>query len=78
MATSYNKLYKLLIDKGMKKGDLCKASGVSKASVAKLGTGQSVSVSLLEKICRSLDCDYGDIMEYVPDDKVITWVPTEE
>ncbi|MDR2590275.1 MAG: helix-turn-helix transcriptional regulator [Oscillospiraceae bacterium] len=67
MATSYNKLYKILIDKGMKKGDLCKVSGVSKASVAKLGIGQSVSVSLFEKIYHALDCDYGNIMEYVPD-----------
>ena len=67
MATSYNKLYKLLIDKGMKKGDLCRISGVSKASIAKLGTGQSVTVGILEKICCVLDCDYADIMEYLPD-----------
>ena len=67
MATSYNKLYKLLIDKKLKKGDLCRLSGVSKASIAKLGTGQSVTVSILEKICRTLDCDYADIMEYIPD-----------
>ena len=66
MATSYNKLYKLLIDKNMLRGELCRLSGVSKASLAKLKTGQSVSVSLLEKICRVLDCDYGDIMEYIP------------
>ena len=78
MATSYNKLYKLLIDKGMKKGDLCRASGVSKASIAKLATGQSVSVSILEKICHSLDCDYGDIMEYLPDDRPTKNVPLEE
>ena len=78
MATSYNKLYKLLIDKGMKKGDLCRASGVSKASIAKLGTGQSVSVSLLEKICCALECDYGDIMEYVPNDKARRDLPSEE
>ena len=68
MATSYNKLYKLLIDKNMLRGELCRLSGVSKASLAKLKTGQSVSVSILEKICRVLDCDYGDIMEYIPDE----------
>ena len=67
MATSYNKLYKLLIDKNMMRGELCHLSGVSKASLAKLKTGQSVSVSILEKICRVLNCDYGDIMEYIPD-----------
>jgi DNA-binding Xre family transcriptional regulator len=67
MATSYNKLFKLLIDKNMMKGELCRQSGVSKASLAKLKTGQSISTSLLEKICCALDCDYSDIMEYVPD-----------
>jgi DNA-binding Xre family transcriptional regulator len=67
MSTSYNKLFKLLIDKGMAKGELCRLSGVSKASVAKLKTGQSVSVSLIEKICLALDCDFGDVMEYVSD-----------
>ena len=67
MATSYNKLYKLLIDRNMKKGDLSRLSGVSKASIAKLATGQSVTVSILEKICYALNCDYADIMEYVPD-----------
>ena len=68
MATSYNKLYKLLIDKNMLRGELCRLSGVSKASFAKLKTGQSVSVSLLEKLCRTLECDYGDIMEFIPDE----------
>ncbi len=67
MSTSYNKLFKLLIDKGMAKGELCRLSGVSKASVAKLKTGQSVSVSILEKICCTLNCDYGDIMQFMPD-----------
>jgi DNA-binding Xre family transcriptional regulator len=67
MATSYNKLFKLLIDRNMMKGELCQLSGVSKASLAKLKTGQNVSVALIEKICRVLDCDYGDIMEYLPD-----------
>ena len=67
MATSYNRLYKLLIDRNMKKGDLCQLSGVSKASIAKLGTGQSVTVSILEKICCALNCDYSDIMEYIPE-----------
>jgi len=67
MATSYNKLFKLLIDRNMMKGELCQLSGVSKASLAKMKTGQNISVALLEKICHVLDCDYGDIMEYMPD-----------
>ena len=67
MATSYNRLFKLLIDKNMMKGELCKLSGVSKASLAKLKTGQNISVALLEKICGTLNCDYGDILEYIPD-----------
>ena len=67
MATSYNKLFKLLIDKNMMKGELCRLSGVSKASLAKLKTGQNVSVGLIEKLCHALACDYGDVMEYVPE-----------
>jgi DNA-binding Xre family transcriptional regulator len=67
MATSYNRLFKLLIDKNMMKGELCQLSGISKASLAKLKTGQNISVALLEKICCVLDCDYGDIMEFMPD-----------
>ena len=51
----------------MKKGDLCRLSGVSKASIAKLSTGQSVTVNILEKICCALNCNYADIMEYVHD-----------
>jgi len=66
MATSYNKLFKLLIDKNIMKRELCQLSGVSKASLAKLKTGQNVSVALLDKICCALECDYGDIMEYRP------------
>jgi len=68
MATSYNKLFKLLIDKRIKKGKLCLVSGVSKTTLAKLSAGQNVSVNILEKICAALECDFGDIMEYVPDE----------
>jgi len=67
MATSYNKLFKLLIDKRIKKGELCLSSGVSKTTLAKLASGQNVSVSILEKICAALDCNYSDIMDYLPD-----------
>ena len=63
MAISYNKLWKLLIDKGMNKRDLQKASGVSAASIAKLGKGENITTDVLLKICKVLECDVTDIME---------------
>ncbi|MDR0380741.1 MAG: helix-turn-helix transcriptional regulator [Oscillospiraceae bacterium] len=74
MATSYNKLFKLLIDKKIKKGELCLASGVSKTTLAKLAAGQNVSVNILEKICAALNCNFDDIMDYLPDSNA----PSEE
>lgn len=64
---SYNKLWKLLIDRGMKKKELSKLSGVSSASIAKLGRNGNVTTSVLLKICIALDCDIDDIMEIVKD-----------
>lgn len=63
MAISYNKLWKLLIDKKMNKKDLRIASGVSTAVIAKLGKGENVTTDILLKICYALDCDITDIME---------------
>ena len=63
MAISYNKLWKLLIDKGMNKRDLQKAAGVSAASIAKLGKGENITTDVLLKICKVLECDITDIME---------------
>lgn len=63
MAISYNKLWKLLIDKKMKKKDLQKAAGVSSSSIAKLGRNENVNTETLQKICIALRCDIGDIME---------------
>lgn len=60
---SYNKLWKLLIDRGMKKKELQKASGVSAASIAKLGRNGNVTTEVLLKICIALDCDISDICE---------------
>lgn len=68
MAVSYKKLWKILIDKNMKKKDLQAAAGVSWASVTKLSKGETVSMDILIKICKVLECDIGDIMELVPDD----------
>jgi DNA-binding Xre family transcriptional regulator len=69
VAISYKKLWKLLIDKDMKKKDLQKAAGISSASVTKLGKNENVNTEILEKICLALECDISDIMEMVPDDK---------
>ncbi len=64
MAISYNRLWKLLIDKGLKKTDLVKIAGISSNVVASLGQNRSVSLDSLEKICISLDCNIEDIMEF--------------
>lgn len=65
MAISYKKLWKLLIDKDMKKKDLQKAAGVSAASITKLAKNEHVSTEIIEKICTALQCDVSDIMEMV-------------
>jgi len=67
MAVSYKKLWKILIDKDMKKKDLQKAAGISWASIAKLSKGKTVSMDVLIKICKVLECDVGDVMELIPD-----------
>jgi len=63
MLVSYNKMWKLLIDKKMNKNDLRTAAGVSTTVMAKLSKGQSVTTDILLKICKALDCDFADIME---------------
>ena len=64
MAVSYNGLWKLLIDKNMKKMDLINQVGISSSTLAKMSKGEAVSMSILEKICDKLDCDFGDIINY--------------
>ena len=66
MAMSYKKLWRLLIDKDMKKQDLQRVSGLAPASIAKLSKGDTVTTETLEKICVALNCDVSDIMEIVP------------
>ena len=63
MYISYKKLWKLLIDKNLKKKDLCELAGISSASVAKMGKNENINTLILVKICRALDCDICDIME---------------
>lgn len=67
MAVSYKKLWKILIDRDMKKKDLCVAAGISHASMAKLGKNENVTTDVLVKICTALQCDIGDIMELTKD-----------
>lgn len=66
MHFSYNNLWKLLIDKNMNKQDLRKMTGISSASIAKLGKGENVNTEVLLRICKALNCDISDIMEFVP------------
>ena len=63
MAVSYKKIWKLLIDRDFKKKDLQQISGVSAASITKLGRNENVNMEIIEKICLALNCDVADIME---------------
>lgn len=67
MQVSYNKLWKLLIDKNMNKMELRKQAGLSTSTLAKLGHNESVTTKVLMKICEELKCDVSDIMEFIPD-----------
>jgi DNA-binding Xre family transcriptional regulator len=67
MKVSYNKLWKLLIDKNMKKMDLLEAVEMSPNTLAKLGRNEDVSMDVLKRICAHLRCDVGDIMEMIPE-----------
>ena len=69
MAISYNKLWKLLVDKKMSKADLRKAADVAPNTMTKLRRDDPVTLAILGKICNVLECDYGDIMTYVPDEE---------
>lgn len=65
MEVSYKKLWKLLIDKDMKKKDLQAVAGISWATVTKLSKGETVSMEVLMKVCKALDCNIGDIMDLI-------------
>lgn len=68
MKVSYKRLWKLLIDKDMKKKDLCAKAGISPASVTKMGRNGHVTTDILQRICIALDCQIGDIIELIPED----------
>lgn len=69
MSISYNKLWKMLIDKNMTKTELTHLAGITTNAMAKLGKKEDVKVTVLEKLCTSLDCQLDDIVEFVPDKK---------
>lgn len=70
MGVTYKKLFKLLIDRNMKKKDLQQSAGISPASVSKLAKDENVSLDVLIKVCLALDVDFGDIMEVVRTESV--------
>ena len=71
MALSYNKLWKMLIDKGMNKTDLRIKAGISQATLAKLTKRETVTTETLEKICACLNCNISDIVDYVENEDKI-------
>ena len=66
MAANYNRLWKLLIDKGIKKSQLREMAGIGTTTLAKLGKNENVSLDVLESICAALHCRIEDVMEFVP------------
>lgn len=69
MEVSYKKLWKILIDKDMLKKDLQSAAGISWSSVTKMSKGENVSMEILMKVCKTLNCDISDILEFIIDDE---------
>mgnify|MGYP004479648191 FL=1 len=67
MAVSYKKLWKLLIDRDMMNKDLAAAADISNYTISKMGKGENVTVEILGKICKALDCKIDDIMEFITD-----------
>ncbi len=69
MGVSYNKLWKLLIDKGISKSDLRKKIELAPNTLTKLNKNEEVALTVLERICKELKVDFGDIIEYIEDNK---------
>lgn len=69
MDVCYNKLFKLLIDRGLKKTEFAKLAGISANTLAKLSKNENVSMDVLIKICRALDCSLDDIVDILPETK---------
>ena len=71
MEISYNKLWKLLVDKKMSKADLRKAAGIAPNTMTRLRRDEEVTLTVLNKICATLEVDIGDIMEFLPEDELV-------
>lgn len=67
MAISYNKLWKLLIDKKMSQSELRKAANIAPNTMTKLRRDEPVNMAILERVCAVLKCDFGDIVEFIPE-----------
>ena len=67
MTISYNKLFKLLIDRKLKKKDLCELSKISASTLSKMGRNEMVSMDVIARICLALNCSMDDILEILPD-----------
>ena len=72
MAVSYDKLWKLLVDKKMSRAELRKTADISSNTLTRMIKDEPVTLELLSRICNKLDCDFGDIVTYVPDGKNIS------
>ena len=66
MAVSYNKFFKMLIDRKMKKKDICEQAGIATSTMAKMAKDENVSLDVLARICRALDCTMDDILDVLP------------
>jgi DNA-binding Xre family transcriptional regulator len=69
MAYSYKKLWKLLIDKNMMKKDLMELTKINSSTIAKMGRGEAVSLDVLGRICEKLNCNIGDLVDFVIEEK---------
>ncbi len=69
---SYKPLWKLLIDREMSKADFRRYTGISSNTLTRMGKGEEISLTLLNKICDALKCDYSDIIEYIPKESEIS------
>ena len=67
MAVSYNRLFKLMIDRKMRKKDLCELAGVSTSTMSKMGRDEIVSLEVIDRICQKLNCNVEDVLEILPD-----------
>lgn len=70
MSVSYNRLFKLLIDKKMKKKELCKLAGISISTIGKMGRDEPVSIEMVEKVCLALHCTADDVLEFKADEVI--------